>query len=1313
MLRRSRVRTASPQGDSYVRCANGREMGVARIGRVSALEIQSDVVVVFVRGARLAAIIGSLVLVISIPLTYTSPKRAVGDVETPLLTPQSSREKAHNQVFRADRDAYTAPGGCAQGQADIYYAATRNRLVARIGNQVLCCWLAAEANGQRFQQQRLEQTTTGRRPQQKPDDAPYYQDALPRSAPAIPRYYPPAPVHYVSIGEKLDGEYRFGYDSGNGPLGHSYRQEFRLPDGSIRGSYGYVDSRGHMRRVHYTAGKNGFVILKDERILDKEPPKDTLLGKDDLLTTSAPAKKDDVPQRHQQLLPRAPQFQEESRNVETQQSPRAQVAPVPLPSKSAQEIQAEYFRSQLYASGTVAREQYAEPDAAAQPAAATEEQPPQQPLHKPRIARPRTHRRRKRPKKTTTTTSTTTEAPAEEAKSEEVSGAEEPPSAAEAPEPQPSPAPQRPSSILRPRKLHRPPLTHLPPPGQRQTSVQGPPPLQSPPLEQGPQLAQFPIPEVRRPAQIQRVGSEQHELPPAQRPAQGHGAPQVIQRHRRPPATAAPPPVQERQPERPRDIEVHRAPQRFGSAQRQTHVVREPEVQRAPPARAEPAVEPYVPPPSLIDSTHGIPGRANFGFGQRLSAKRTSQTIVAQSDQSRDPDVQVEERPTASPRHRSRYQTTRRTRRPTLSIESEFPDFPVTRAPHRAAAGLPSKRRRVKVSRPLKLSQVAAVEEVTTPAPTTTTTPEPPPTTTSSLVTPTTHPVVTVASSPGLVTPVFPSAEQSFYRTHGLPQGPYNTYGQGVTLPQQPFTQPSPFTPPVTVADTPTVTPPPKETPAPVDRESDSSPQNNQEQPNTVVSQQGPVLGQPGAFPLPPRSQFGQPSFLPGQAPPHLNSPFPQRPIYQLPGFDPGRSPPVPQHYFPPLGAPFVPRNSTFVQNVPVPDHPRTVTPESSPPPQRNRTSEAFPLPIQRSFVDASGAAQGGFGQQRPALANPFSAVQPAHVFGPPPGSVPPFGGFPNQYPGDQFRGGPAPGLLEPQFRGQAPLSLQNQAAAAVSQTTPSQQQNSFATEATPGVTPANELGTTPLSLSSTTPAEGQYVDDVGTTLQLPTPAPPSASSLSTLSGERTTAAPFEYQTSRPPVLQYQTPSRPSEQFATSPAVPPYQTTPRPAPQFQQSLEPQQRTTPAPQSQPSGPGAPPSSQSHFRLGTPQQQQQNAIGAQPQFNSIGGAQQGYDPYQQQFGGGYQVGNNLFNPVQQTSQDLGGGYQYPDSGPFQAQFGGPYQPQYTTVDDYSQYQASAGLGDIRGSGTSQQGYRATTPPIVDRTLLSYDIGVPYRS
>ncbi|KAH9377656.1 hypothetical protein HPB48_001795 [Haemaphysalis longicornis] len=253
---------------------------------------------------------------------------------------------------------------------------------------LLSCWFAAEASGQKVQQQQEQQ--------------PYYRDALPRSAPAIPRYYPPAPVHYVSIGDKLDGEYKFGYDSGTGPAGQSYRQEFRLPDGSIQGSYGYVDSRGHMRKVYYSAGKGGFVILKDERILDKETGK-----AEPLVTTPGPRKVstfvqylfcsftrrvyltrlcfvspqvEDVVPEEQEVLQREPQTQHQTRRA-------APVAPVPLPQKTAQEIQAEYARSQLFAEPTVARQQYAEPDAEAPPA--TEAPPP-----KPRPSRPRTGRRR-------------------------------------------------------------------------------------------------------------------------------------------------------------------------------------------------------------------------------------------------------------------------------------------------------------------------------------------------------------------------------------------------------------------------------------------------------------------------------------------------------------------------------------------------------------------------------------------------------------------------------------------------------------------------------------------------------------------------------------------------------------------------------------------------------------------------------------------------------------------------------------------------------------------------------------------------------
>ncbi|GFT87424.1 uncharacterized protein TNCV_4050701 [Trichonephila clavipes] len=70
--------------------------------------------------------------------------------------------------------------------------------------------------------------------------------------------YPAAPLHYVNIGHKLDGDYKFGYDTGRGPLGQSFREEIRLADGTISiRTYGVVDELGHKRLVHFSAGKTG------------------------------------------------------------------------------------------------------------------------------------------------------------------------------------------------------------------------------------------------------------------------------------------------------------------------------------------------------------------------------------------------------------------------------------------------------------------------------------------------------------------------------------------------------------------------------------------------------------------------------------------------------------------------------------------------------------------------------------------------------------------------------------------------------------------------------------------------------------------------------------------------------------------------------------------------------------------------------------------------------------------------------------------------------------------------------------------------
>ncbi|KFM82787.1 hypothetical protein X975_14433, partial [Stegodyphus mimosarum] len=77
-------------------------------------------------------------------------------------------------------------------------------------------------------------------------------------------YYPPATLHYVNIGSQLAGDYRFGYDTGKGPMGQSFREEIRLADGRVKGTYGVVDEQGHRRVVHYTAGKGGFVAEEEK-----------------------------------------------------------------------------------------------------------------------------------------------------------------------------------------------------------------------------------------------------------------------------------------------------------------------------------------------------------------------------------------------------------------------------------------------------------------------------------------------------------------------------------------------------------------------------------------------------------------------------------------------------------------------------------------------------------------------------------------------------------------------------------------------------------------------------------------------------------------------------------------------------------------------------------------------------------------------------------------------------------------------------------------------------------------------------------------
>ncbi|XP_022249220.1 uncharacterized protein LOC111087306 [Limulus polyphemus] len=120
-------------------------------------------------------------------------------------------------------------------------------------------------NQQVYQQQAL---TAAHQPQ---DQQEYYleqQQALkdahqPQELDTPKNYHPPALVHKVNIGPKLQGDYDFVYDTGKGPFGQSFRTETRLPDGTVKGSYGYIDSDGRQRTVNYIAGKGGFVAEGD------------------------------------------------------------------------------------------------------------------------------------------------------------------------------------------------------------------------------------------------------------------------------------------------------------------------------------------------------------------------------------------------------------------------------------------------------------------------------------------------------------------------------------------------------------------------------------------------------------------------------------------------------------------------------------------------------------------------------------------------------------------------------------------------------------------------------------------------------------------------------------------------------------------------------------------------------------------------------------------------------------------------------------------------------------------------------------------
>jgi len=156
--------------------------------------------------------------------------------------------------------------------------------------------------------------------------------------------HPPAQVHYVNIGPELQGDYKFGYDTGKGPSGQSFREEIRLPDGTVKGAYGYVDADGKQRIVRYTAGKEGFKVEGDMAAPDQGParpaPAQRPVQRQQAPTPAqapqqprfnpAPQQQSHQqipPQHHRQFIQAAPQQQQQQQQQFRQPQPQPQPQP--------------------------------------------------------------------------------------------------------------------------------------------------------------------------------------------------------------------------------------------------------------------------------------------------------------------------------------------------------------------------------------------------------------------------------------------------------------------------------------------------------------------------------------------------------------------------------------------------------------------------------------------------------------------------------------------------------------------------------------------------------------------------------------------------------------------------------------------------------------------------------------------------------------------------------------------------------------------------------------------------------------------------
>ena len=90
-------------------------------------------------------------------------------------------------------------------------------------------------------------------------------------------------IHAQSL-EFTPNQYHIQTDEGNSRFfkyqtwGGQYRKETRLDDGSVVGSYGWIDANGILRMYHYIADDDGYRITKDNSYNVEEKELNNLVG---------------------------------------------------------------------------------------------------------------------------------------------------------------------------------------------------------------------------------------------------------------------------------------------------------------------------------------------------------------------------------------------------------------------------------------------------------------------------------------------------------------------------------------------------------------------------------------------------------------------------------------------------------------------------------------------------------------------------------------------------------------------------------------------------------------------------------------------------------------------------------------------------------------------------------------------------------------------------------------------------------------------------------------------------------------------------